>query len=299
MTTIAVVITCYREGTLLREAVASVRSQTRLPDELIIVNDASPDPTTNQICQEYAATPDVRVLWRECNGGTSAARNDGFAAAQSEVIVLLDADDLLPPDALRAIARGFDAHPEIGFLYGTYLRQDHGDRPGRPIAITAVALAESLRSRPFSLATNWQLIGTTPIKKSLWQQLGGYDCSYGNEELHDVEFWLRVIATGSTYRQIPETIYHWRKYLGSNSRKVSPRAWAKLAQQYRSLYQHQGLEHRALTLMVLGAKWEGAPCAQSTNELWQHLGRRFSWGALAALLLPPWLVRWAVKNTRR
>lgn len=114
-----------------------------------------------------------------------------------------------------------------------------------------------------------------------------------------MEFWLRAIATGSPSLNISETIYHWRKYLGTNSRTVSPRAWAKLARQYRFLYQQHGLEQRALTLMLLGDKWEGR-ATDATAELWQHCQKHgFSLGAIAALLLPPWLLRQSVGNWKR
>ncbi len=52
MDTISVVITCYQEGNLLRRAFASLGDQSDKDFDIVIVNDASPDETTNAVCHE-------------------------------------------------------------------------------------------------------------------------------------------------------------------------------------------------------------------------------------------------------
>ena len=88
--TLSVVITCYREGKLLLEAVDSILEQTYIPQEIIVVNDASSDKETNQVCQELEKNPLITLVWRNKNGGPSIARNNGFQIAQGEILVPLD-----------------------------------------------------------------------------------------------------------------------------------------------------------------------------------------------------------------
>jgi glycosyltransferase involved in cell wall biosynthesis len=262
--TLSVVITCYREGDLLLEAVASVRQQTQPPQEIIIVNDASPDERTNQICRQLETEPDITLVWQAVNGGPSVARNAGFAAAQGEVLVPLDADDLLPPDALSHIQQAFTSHPDAGFIYGSYLYQR---RPGddRLVQAAPISLNSLLRARRFSLSTNWTLIGTAPLRKSLWEAVGHSDPELGAEDLHDLEFWVRAMALPCGYYGTPEIIYIWRKYLGSNSRKVSPMSWYRVAQKHFEVYRQNGLEYRAYELLLLGSKW-----SNQTAEIRRH-----------------------------
>lgn len=253
---ISVVITCYSEGALILDAVNSVRQQTLSCDELIIVNDASADKQTNTICRELESQPDTVVVWLKQNGGPSVSRNAGFSRASGDILVPLDADDILPKEALFHIHQAFISHPDAGFIYGNYIRQDS---PGKSqiIIMDDISLSSMLRPRCFSLSTNWTLLGTAPLRRSLWQEVGGIDPSMGKEDLHDVDFWIRAMSLPCKFYRVSDVIYTWRKYLGNNSGFVTPMSWYRLAQKHSAVYKSIGLESRALELLLLGSKWSG------------------------------------------
>ncbi|MFN5837563.1 MAG: glycosyltransferase family 2 protein, partial [Pseudanabaena sp.] len=234
---ISVVITCYQEGRLIIEAVNSVINQSSPAKEIILVNDASPDETTNNICQELAQKSLVKLVRLPKNSGTSVAINTGFATATGEFVFCLDGDDLLPENAIALITEAISRNPEVGFVYGGYLRQDEDFENGKTIHPDDISLQNMLRSKRFSLSSRWNLIRTNPIRKTLWEQLEGYDNEFGVADLHDVEFWIRVLASGCGYARIPHVIYIWRKYLGKNTRKVTPLAWYKLVKKHLDVYQ--------------------------------------------------------------
>lgn len=144
---ISVVIACYREGKLIFDAVHSVMQQSLPALEIVIVNDASTDEVTNQVCRELAQNPMIQVIWRSRNGGPSAAREDGFAAARGEILVPLDADDILPVNALASISQTFAKHPDAGFVYGNYLRQDRANAESIEIAPDDISLQNMLRAK--------------------------------------------------------------------------------------------------------------------------------------------------------
>ena len=123
-THVSVVMPCYRGGPLLREAVASVIDQTFRGWELIVVSDGCEDDLSDL----ETIDPRVRVF-RQRNRGVSIARNVGISHAQSELIALLDEDDLMMPEriaaqvaALRDESFGL-CYTQIRFIDGT----------GRPI----------------------------------------------------------------------------------------------------------------------------------------------------------------------
>jgi len=253
---LSVVITCYREGELLLDAVKSIRQQTHQPLEIIVVNDASPDDATNNICRQLEGQAGIRIVWQQENGGPAIARDAGFEVAKGEVLVPLDADDLLPPKALQHIQAAFDAHPDAGFIYGSYDRQDSETETQR-VLTKPLSLRSMLRARPWSLSTNWTLIGTAPLRKWVWDAVGRSDSTYGRQDLHDLEFWIRAMQLPCAHYPTPETIYIWRKYLGSNSRQVTPMAWHRVAEKHFATYEALGLSYRAYELLLLGSKWAG------------------------------------------
>jgi len=97
---ISVVITCFNYGRYLAQAIESVLAQTYAHKEVIVVNDGSTDDSS-AVLRAYADS--VRVIEQE-NRGSIGAYNRGFEASQGAIVILLDADDLLAPDALEAIA---------------------------------------------------------------------------------------------------------------------------------------------------------------------------------------------------
>lgn len=298
---ISVVITCYREGDLLYDAINSILSQTLLPLEIIIVNDASSDRRTIEVCQELEKNSLVQVIWREVNGGSSVARDNGFEVAQGDILVPLDADDILPSNALELINKAFEKDQQIGFVYGNYIRKNKVNDQ-KVINPQDISLQEMLKAKPFSLSSNWKLIGTTPIRKSLWQSLGGYDPSFGVKDLHDVEFWIRAIASGAKYKNIPEVIYIWRKYLGNNSRLVTPLAWNRIADKYLDIYQSVGLEYRANELLLLGSKWlnRDQDIRSYRQKLWKSLwSGQIHFSTLVAIAIPSQVLRFLANWHRR
>jgi glycosyltransferase involved in cell wall biosynthesis len=298
---ISVIITCYKEGELILDAVNSILNQSLPPLEIIIVNDFSEDPTTLKVCQKLETYPNVKLIYRTKNGGPSVARNDGFQAAQGEILVLLDADDLLPEHTLSNIQDAFVQTPSLGFVYGNYLREDNVGQceivnPGD------ISLKTMLRSKPLRISSQWTLIGTTPLRRSLWEAVGGYNTEFEVQDLHDVEFWIRVISSGCDYQYIPACIYHWRKYLGSNSRKVTPEAWYKIAKNHLPIYTKIGLEYRAYELLLLGSKW-----VNHIHEMKQYSKKliglifkgEFQFSTLIVLLIPVWLLQLLAKEMQQ
>lgn len=296
--TISVVITCFNEGKLIYDAVNSILEQLVLPLEIIIVNDASKNEVTIAVCRELEQNSLIKVIWRDLNGGTAAARNDGFQAAKGAVLVPLDADDILPTNALKSISLAYAAHPEAGFVYGDYIRQDKPNSYLK-VKMNKVSLVAMLSSKKFSFSSQWTLIGTTPLTRSLWESIGGYDPDFGNQDLHDVEFWLRVLATKCSYYYIPENIYTWRKYLGSNSRRVTLLSWARIVKKHFNVYSQLGLEHRAYELLLLSSKWlnNQEEIDLYTKKLISCVKKRnYQISTLMALIISPQLLQFLAQH---
>lgn len=92
------IIPVYGRQEKLHRAIRSILSQPLQPEEVIIVDDASPEPLI--LPPELAATGRARLIRQSVNGGAAQARNTGMRAAQSNWISFLDSDDWLLPNTL-------------------------------------------------------------------------------------------------------------------------------------------------------------------------------------------------------
>jgi glycosyltransferase involved in cell wall biosynthesis len=122
--TVGVVIPTYNRSKLVVQAVDSMLQQTRPPEDVVVVDDGSPDDTA-AVLTAYGDR--IRYL-RQANAGRPTALNHGLAALETDYVWIMDDDDLAMPDALERHLALLNAHPEIDFTFsGNYVFQ--GDAP--------------------------------------------------------------------------------------------------------------------------------------------------------------------------
>jgi glycosyltransferase involved in cell wall biosynthesis len=107
--TITTIVCAYNESRMLPACLYSLRSQTRQPDEILVINNASTDDTG----AVARAVPGVRVI-DEPSKGLVVARETGRRAAQTEIVAYIDADCRVPITWLERVEAQFmKAHPPI------------------------------------------------------------------------------------------------------------------------------------------------------------------------------------------
>jgi glycosyltransferase involved in cell wall biosynthesis len=119
----SIVITSFNYAAYLPAAIDSALAQSYPDSELIIVDDGSTDGT-EQVIRRYEQQ--VQVV-RQAGAGQVAAYNAGLERVRGEIVIFLDADDLLHPHALARIAAAFT--PEV---VKVQYRLRLIDRDGRP-----------------------------------------------------------------------------------------------------------------------------------------------------------------------
>lgn len=113
--TFTVVIPLYNKEREIGATLRSVLRQTRLPEEILVVDDGSTDGSAAEV--RRVDSPLVRLITQP-NAGVSAARNRGITEARGSHIALLDADDEWEPGFLAAVEALIDEFPDCG-LYCT------------------------------------------------------------------------------------------------------------------------------------------------------------------------------------
>lgn len=102
---VSIVINNYNYGCFLKEALDSALNQTYIQTEVIIVDDGSTD-NSQEIITSYG-NQIISVLKE--NGGQASAINAGFAIVRGEIVIFLDADDVLLLDIAQRVVAAFQA----------------------------------------------------------------------------------------------------------------------------------------------------------------------------------------------
>jgi GT2 family glycosyltransferase len=134
---ISVVVCAYNAADTLHDCLSSLQRLTYPDFEVIVVNDGSRD-TTSEIAHSY---PGMRVIDIP-NGGLSAARNVGLAAARGEIVAYTDADVRVDPEWLSHLAQPFvnsdvagSGGPNVVPLDDPWVAQCVARSPGGPTQV--------------------------------------------------------------------------------------------------------------------------------------------------------------------
>ncbi len=113
---VSIITPVYNGESVIVFAIESVLGQTCSDWEWIIVNDGSNDGTAEIL--NSLRDSRIKVIHQK-NKGVSSARNSGLDVAQGKYVTFLDADDYLPPDALKLRCDYLDFHPEVDIVNGS------------------------------------------------------------------------------------------------------------------------------------------------------------------------------------
>lgn len=120
--TVSIVIPVYNQQRFLAQAIDSALAQSWPDCEVVVVDDGSTDGSA-EIMSRYSQ---IRVV-RQVNRGLAAARNAGLAASRGEVVIFLDSDDQIWPDAARNGVELLAARPDAMMVFGRCrLVDEHG-----------------------------------------------------------------------------------------------------------------------------------------------------------------------------
>jgi glycosyltransferase involved in cell wall biosynthesis len=112
---VAVAIATYNHARFLGAAIDSVLAQTVPPAEILVVDDGSTDQP-EAVVERF---PQVRIL-RQANAGLSAARNSGYRNTSAPLLLFLDADDRLAPNAIETGLKSLATNADAAFTFGAY-----------------------------------------------------------------------------------------------------------------------------------------------------------------------------------
>lgn len=226
----SVVIANYNYGRFLEDAIKSVIAQNMSEEVELIICDGGSNDNSVEIIKKYAngLPPNThRADWQssslqygasdlglitwwcsEKDGGQSAAFNKGFSHAKGRLLTWLNADDILTPGALRAVARVIGEHPDCEWCIGSSCYADETLRVTKCFCAHAFSF---VRARWGVLTVGGP---STFFSPRLLRMAGGLD-----ESLHyvmDTDLWYKFyFRCDVRYRRTLHNIFAYRRHEAS------------------------------------------------------------------------------------
>jgi len=229
---VSVLLTIYNYADYVPHALRSVALSEPMDVEVVAVDDASTDESVNTVrasCEELPWLP-VRLVRRLHNGGLSAARNLAAAHARSDLLFILDADNVVFPSGIRLLADALRANSDAAFAYGLIETFDTNGPSG---------LVSWLDWDSERLRYGNYIDAMSMIRRSALEQIGGYSTdtalSMGWE---DFAVWVAMADQGFNGVRVPDFIGRYRvnpHSMLSLTDIDNSAVWASLLRKYPSL----------------------------------------------------------------
>lgn len=198
---LSVIIPVYQVEQTLEQCVGSVLHQDFEDMEIILVDDSSPD-NCPQMCDNLQEKhPGIRVI-HQPNGGLSAARNTGIAAAKGEYITFVDSDDWLDDNTLRPLMEMLSTNPDIDLLeYPVDIKQE-----------TRLQLADNRYINPTDYWTATRAYTHTYAWNKVYRASLFCEVSFPEGKVFE-DVWTipRILQQASVIATTGIGLYHYRK----------------------------------------------------------------------------------------
>jgi Glycosyl transferase family 2 len=185
---VSVVVPAYNNVGKLSQCLSALRIAGSADTELIVVDDASSDDVLST-----AARYGAQVLRLARNAGPAAARNHGARYARGQLLFFVDADVVVPNNAIGRIRTILDCHGEIAAVFGSY--------DADPAAPGLMSQYRNLlhhfvhQKGKAEAATFWA--GCGAIRRAAFERVGGFDeRRFPRPSIEDIELGYRLRRAG-------------------------------------------------------------------------------------------------------
>lgn len=197
------VIPAYNADRWISKAIYSCRNQSIKQIEIIVVNDGSTDAT--RMIAEWHAKEDKRVrVFHQDNQGRSAARNFGNDLAISDLILVLDADDMATRNRVKDTIATFQLK-KPDFLYGSFFETDSSGTAERRVISTPFDPKVSREKK-----LNFICHSTVAYTKKLSQDVRYEGEPWSKLGLDDWKFQWEVHRKGYSIKNIRNPLCYYR-----------------------------------------------------------------------------------------
>lgn len=286
---VSIILPTYNRAAFLPAALESIKAQTFIDWELVIVDDGSTDETPELLPSLTAGLTQATRLVRRTNGGAYAARNSGLDQARGEFVAFFDSDDLWLPNHLERCVDALRSHPDVDWAFAACRMTDECGNEIAPSTFVVNGMP-----RPFLLLHAVQSGAFHIIEDPrtiTCQILHGLYCGLQNSVIRarvfskrrfredylvveDEMFVIRLLAEGARFGYFLEPHVTYRVHGENSSGSATGTSTAKSRRLFEEMV--RGLE-RIRDEVPLSAEARGALRERLAQERFWKLGYHGYW----------------------
>lgn len=239
MSRLSFIVPYYKKEKTIKKCLKSLFDQSLKDFEVIVVFDGE-DKEAEDIVSKFKKCTMLTIP----HGGAQKARNAGFKASKSDIVIFWDADCYIEPHAAKAWVDIFDANPGVGFIYSNYkFVGEKGAIHGEPFD-------------PWLLRVRNYISTCFPVRRSFvakWNET--------LQSLQDWDFWLSVVKKGAVgkYQNGYAFSTEFPDETSISGHGCSPENWLSRVDAVKKLH---GLPERETCVSSLGYKADGIRLAK-------------------------------------
>ncbi|MBC8390479.1 MAG: glycosyltransferase family 2 protein [Actinobacteria bacterium] len=209
--TLTIVIPCYKHGKYIEKTFLSIINQTKKPDKVVFIDDFSPDNALsifkrNVNKYKNKVSIDFKIICNNKNIGQSASLNKGIKIADTDLIMILNADDYLFHDTVEVVLALLDKYKEVYMLgsgYVEFCNDDFLDKNNkyiqnvRDIESTKLTIQKPMNVLNYKDFNDLNMTHSScTFYKIAWEYIGGYNSNKRKRlvPFSDRDFQLRLNA---------------------------------------------------------------------------------------------------------
>jgi len=206
--TVTVIVPVYDGGDKFRRCLMSLVNAEPAPEEIIVVADGDTDGS-GRLAEEFG----MHVLQIPETGGPARARNLGAHRAVGDILFFVDADVIIPRDAIGQIADAFQQQPQFVAVFGSY--------DDEPFEKNFLSQYKNLfhhyvhQTANIEASTFWGACGA--IRRDIFLSLSGFNEDYRRPSIEDIELGYRLKRAGHRIRILKSLRVKHLKHWGISS----------------------------------------------------------------------------------
>ncbi len=192
---ISIVVPCFNSGETLDRTIQSIKNQTWIEKEIILVNDGSNDKNTLEVLEGYKNDSLIKVI-NQKNKGLSSARNTGVIHSRGNYIFFLDSDDWINLNALEEFYKFLQNNKNSSYVFSDCILE--GSNKGIRKKVFNLFEQMFINQIPYSIF----------IPKNIFVDNGFYDENMllGYE---DWELNIRLAANKCYGKRLSKPLFHY------------------------------------------------------------------------------------------